>query len=55
MSFFHFFYICYGPLNKVLNLILKKIIKVFLDSLRRIASADTVYLICRPDLYVIII
>jgi Gpi18-like mannosyltransferase len=55
MGFFHFLYVCYSPLNKILNLILKKVIKVFLNSFRRIASADTVYLICRLDLYVIII
>jgi hypothetical protein len=55
MSFFHFFYVYYGPLNRVLNLILKEVMKVLLNNLRRVASADTVYLMCRLDLYVIII
>jgi hypothetical protein len=55
MGFFHLFYVCHSPLNRVLNLILKKVIKVLLDSLRRVVNADTVCLICRPDLYVIMV
>jgi hypothetical protein len=55
MGFFHFFCVYYSPLNKVLNLILEEVIKVFLNSLRRVASADTVCFICRSDLYVIIV
>jgi Gpi18-like mannosyltransferase len=55
MSFFHFFYVCHSPLNKILNLILKEVIKILLSNLRRVVSADTVYLIYRPDLYVIMV